>query len=292
MIYPGKNLAAADETELANLMSQIAEAMRARFGPGTFAGDYLRVVGERTKPEEHRAALERLTAKLRKFPVDPEAHSVLARLAARRRVPEWKILNEFDPSHGVLWALKRADAQQPVREGKTWIKDQSGRRHRIVPTEHYDLGTEKSFIAYLEKEVRNWVEQILLLFPNGPVLEIGSARHETSGIAEYDRDLKMVDWDDITRRLRRADETELILMAAEGPGPEELLLAKESWPDEGTRETLRKSALAKLSASEREVYELYLQGSELVEIARILGKKPGTIRALKFRAEQKISGRM
>jgi hypothetical protein len=70
-----------------------------------------------------------------------------------------EILTELLPFVIPIVLQRRAKEEQTIREGQTWVKV-DGRAALVVPTEHYNLGMEEAFIAYLKKEVRNAIEEM------------------------------------------------------------------------------------------------------------------------------------
>ena len=70
-------------------------------------------------------------------------------------------------------------------------------------------------------------------------------------------------------------------LAADDPSPEESALLAED-----ARNVRR--LLAQLTPDQRDVVELRLNGLTGVEIAEVLGKQPGAVRAVQFRAYQRL----
>ena len=87
---------------------------------------------------------------------------------------------------------------------------------------------------------------------------------------------------DVYRRRRPTAPLDDAWQIADGdPSPEETVIAAEN------ARTVRR-LLKQLTPDQRDVVELRLNGLTGVEIAEVLGKRPGAIRAIQFRAYQRL----
>jgi RNA polymerase sigma-70 factor (ECF subfamily) len=87
---------------------------------------------------------------------------------------------------------------------------------------------------------------------------------------------------DVYRRRRPTSPLDDAWQVADGdPSPAEAVIAAED------ARTVRR-LLAQLTTDQRDVVELRLNGLTGVEIAEVLGKRPGAIRAIQFRAYQRL----
>ena len=153
----------------------------------------------------------------------------------------------------LLLAIDRAHEPQTLREGTRWVKDEAGRKRTFVPTDQYRLDNLAQFEAYLSRTAEQLLDEDI---------------HDRSGHDDCNRDDLPADPD---------SGLSAWTVAFSRPVEAQVL----------ERAMLR---LDPLSAQERRIVKLAVEGHSSDEVCAQLGIKSGTLKSHRHRVRKKIIG--
>jgi DNA-binding CsgD family transcriptional regulator len=232
--------------------------------PGTFWGDWYILNGKAGCSDVDReAALGRLAARIKVHVCAPGAKDRFRRFSPQERRAAYL--------DGVLWALDQMHVDgQTYRQAGRWFKDAAGRRRKIQPDAEFSARDEKTIIAYLRKEVRNFLEEYCL----------------TADSEEEDKLLRLAR----PRGVNKSAPITAMPRSTPRTSPTSKSLEDDLIAQEERHRTWAfvREVRARLSERDLQILEMSADGLDSPEIAAKTGLKPGNVRQVKLRAVEKI----